>query len=146
MKFKLLLTSICFLLMGVLAPSVSSSAEELQEYTVQLSDEEFHKVIEESASEIFNTRYNSYAMNWTIKKNTRRTTSMFYMSSGTSIEIGVELSIWGKAGIIGFDGVARYVQGCSIYKSFDINTSQYYCVYIQNDNTVNMTSSGYYFK
>lgn len=146
MKLKLLLTSICFLLMGVLAPSVSSSAEELQEYTVQLSDEEFQKVIEESASELFNTRFTAYQMNWTIKKNTRRTTSMFYKPSGSSIDIGVDLSIWGKAGIIGFDGVARYVQGCEIYKTFAINTSQYYCVYIQNDNTVNMTSSGYYYK
>lgn len=146
MKTKVIITSICFLLLGLCIPKVTVSAEELQEYTEYLTEDEFRGIIEEAASQIFNNRSTVYNINWTIKKNTRRTTSMFYMSSGSVINVGVDLSITGKAGIIGADAVARYVQGTSLYKSFDISKSQVYCVYIQNDNSVNMTASGCYIK
>lgn len=146
MKTKVIITSICFLLMGMFIPKVPVSAEELQEYTEYLSEDEFRNVIEESAAEIFNTRATAYEMNWTIKKKTRRTSSMFYKPSGSAINIAVELSITGKAGIIGADSVIRYVQGTTLAKSFAINTSQYYCVFVQNDNNVSMTSTGHYYK
>lgn len=146
MKGKMLLAGICLVLCGLLVPHQTASAEELEEHTAYLTDDEFRYVIEESMEDIYNIMSDSYSMSWTIKKNRRRTTAFFVKYANSTISIGVELSMSGKAGIIGNDGIIRYVEGTSLYKSFAITTSQTYAVFIQNDHSTSMTSSGYYYR
>lgn len=149
MKRKLLLASICLVLCGLWGPNMSVLAEEteeLEEKTAYLTDTEFKYIIEESVEDLYNIMSSSYSMNWTIKKKTRKVTSFFTKYSGSTISIGVELSNTGKAGIIGADGVMRYVEGTSLYKSFSISQTQLYLVFVQNDNNSSITSTGYYYK
>ena len=149
MKRKLLFATICAMLCFLGVPAISASAdepEELEEHTAYLTDDEFKYVIEESMEEVYSIMSEKYSMSWTIKKNRRKTTAFFVKYADSTISIGVELSMSGKAGIIGTDGVVRYVEGTSLYKSFAITKSQTYAVFIQNDHNTSMTSSGYYYR
>lgn len=147
MKVKMLIASICIVLCGVLVPFFSvSAAEELEEKTAYITDEEFSDIIEEQVSNLVSTRAMSYSLNWRIPAKRRCVTGYFKMSEGSYVSVVTTLSKTAWAGIIKSTGEVRYVEGTKINKTFEIDEAGYYCVFIQNKNDKYITSKGYYFK
>lgn len=146
MKLKLLLAGACFALCCLFIPAATVSAEEMVEKTGHILEPEFAGLVEISMGSIIETRSTAYTIDWTVKKNVRKTTGYFKKSADTSINLGVDLSKSGKAGILDINGNVRYVEGKSIYYSFAITKSNYYAVFVQNPNSSSITASGYYVK
>lgn len=146
MKLKLILAGACFALCCLFVPAASVSAEELTEQTGHITDPEFAGMVEESMGSIIETMSTAYTINWTIKKKSRKYTGYFKKLNGSYIDLGVELSKTGRAGILDIDGNVRYLEGKSIYHSFAITEDDYYAVFIQNTSSSSMTASGYFVK
>lgn len=146
MKMKLLIAGICIALCGVLVPFAEVSAEESEIKTAHITDEEFKDILEEQISNLVSARSTSYSLDWKVPAKTRYVTGYFEKSKGSSIQIAVTLSKSARAGIINFDGTITYAEGTSITKSFKINKTGSYCVFIQNTNSTAITSKGYYAK
>lgn len=144
MKRKLLFLSLCFMLCGLLAPTLQASAEELEEKTAHITDPQFEGIVEEMMSNIVAARATAYTINWSIAKRTRCTTGFFSKAKDSYISIGFELSQYGSAGIIDSNGNMRYVEGTSLYHTFDISVPRNYCVFVYNPTSVRMTATGYY--
>lgn len=146
MKGKLFIASVCLVLCGLLTPAFQSSAEELVEQTGHITDPEFGGVIEEMMGSIIETRSTAYTIDWSVPGGRNYTTAFFEKKKDTSIGIGIELSKSGKAGIMDMDGNVRYVSGKSLYHTFDITKSYYYCVIVINPNDSKITAKGYFRK
>lgn len=147
MKVKMLIAGICIVLCGVMVPFLGvSAAEEQEEKTAYITDEEFNDIIEEQVSNLVNARVTSYSLNWRVPANRRCVTGYFKMSEDSSISVVTTLSKTGWAGIIKSTGEVRYVEAKKVNKTFEIDEAGYYCVFIQNKNDTYITSTGYYFK
>ena len=101
-------------------------------------------IVKNAVSNIFPAMANRYSINWTVKAQKNMNTAFFHMDSGTSIGVLIKLSKKAKAGIIGGDGLVRYVEGTEIIHSFSISKSQPYGFIILNNNDVAITATGYY--
>ena len=129
---------------GIMSFNTEVCAKELQEYTAHISDPEFQAIVEESMGEIISTRANSRSFSTRVIAGARYTSSYFEVSAGDYITVIATLSASGKVGIISSSGSVRYVQGTNINHAFKINTTDYYCVFIQNLNSTSITASGSY--
>lgn len=141
---KRFLCILLFLGFGVMSFGTEVCAEQLQEYTAHITDPEFQVMIEESMGEIISTRANSRSFSTKVAAGARYTSGYFHVSSGNSITVNATLSKSGKVGIISSSGTIRYVQGTSINHVFKINTTDYYCIFIQNLNSTAITATGSY--
>lgn len=147
MKKKLLFLGLCFVLCGMLAPTVKVSAQELEEYTGHITDPEFEEVLQEMVGNLYETMSTAYKVDWTVSKNSMGTTAYFKKSSGTSIAITLDLSGYGWAGIIDMDGKTRYVAGTTnLDHNFSITKTYYYSVFVLNKSGAKITAKGYYIK
>ncbi len=146
MKGKLFLAGVCFVLCGLFGPGFQSNAEELVEHTAHITDPEFEGILQEMVGSIIETRSTAYTIDWKVPSGRTYTTAYFEKKKGTSIGLGVELSRTGMAGIMDMDGNVRYVSGKSIYHTFDISKSYYYCVIVPNKTTTTITAKGYFVK
>ena len=146
MKGKLFFAGVCFVLCGLFASEFQSEAEELVEQTAHITDPEFEGVLEEMVGSIIETRSTAYVIDWSVPAGRIYTTAYFEKKKGTSIGIGIELSKTGKEGIMDMDGNVRYVSGKSLYHTFDITKSYYYCIIVPNQSTSTITAKGYYRK
>lgn len=146
MKMKSIVVSICMLLCAVMLPSFVASAEELEEQTVYLTDEEMEEIIVEEISNLVNARTSAYALNWTVPANTCYATSYFRKEAGTSVIVDIDISKSCKAGILNSDGVFRYVTGTTITHTFSITEGHNYKVFVQNENSSSVTAKGYYYR
>ncbi len=144
MKRFLCITLFFAFVFGVVSFNTEVRAQEMQEYTAHISDPEFQAIVEESMGEIINTRASSRSFSTKVVAGARYTSSYFEVSSGKYITIIATLSASGKVGIINSTGTVRYVQGTNINHSFKINTTDYYCVFIQNLNSTAITATGSY--
>lgn len=144
MKKVYLLMAFCLMLTGVFLMDAKVEAQEMQEYTAHISDPEFQGIIEESMSNIINERATLKTINWKVPAGRRYTTAYIGVSAGKYISINIQLSKSAKAGIIDADGYVRYVTGSLIQHSFAINTTNSYCVFVQNTNDEKITASGSY--
>lgn len=129
---------------GTVSFDTEARAQELQEYTAHISDPEFQAIVEESMGEIINTRASSRSFSTKVIAGARYTSAYFQVSSGKYITVIATLSLSGKVGIINSTGTIRYVQGTNINHAFKINTTDYYCVFIQNLNSTAITAAGSY--
>ena len=146
MKMKSIIVGICMMLCAVVIPSFISSAEELEEQTVYLTDAEMKEIIEQEISNLVNSRTTAYALNWTVPANTRYGTSYFRKTAGTTVIITAKLSKSCKVGVLNDDGLLRYVTGTTISHTFSITEANDYKVFVQNDNSSSVTVSGYYYR
>ena len=146
MNMKSFIVSICMMLCVIMLPSFVTSAEELEEQTVYLTDEEMEEIIVEEISNLVNARTSAYALNWTVPANARYATSYFRKEAGTSVMLDIDISKSCRAGILNSDGVFRYVTGTTITHTFSITESHNYKVYVQNDNSSSVTAKGYYYR
>ncbi len=135
MKVKLLIAGICMVLCGMLVPFAEVSAEESEIKTAQLTDEEFRDILEVQISSLVSTRATSYSLDWKVPAKTRYVTGYFEKSKDSTVQIVVNLSKSGRAGILRFNGTAYYSEGKSISTSFKIPATDSYCVFIQNTNS-----------
>lgn len=85
---------------------------------------------------------------WEIETGHSATSTIFYASSGNSINVVVNIDPTDttiRVGIVQPDGVRRYVEGdTTVGHSFALTQSGNYRVYIQNDSGVTVTVSGSY--
>ncbi len=139
--FILLFVAVAF---GVMSSSTEVCAQELQEYTAHISDPEFRAIVEASMGEIISTRASSRSFDTKVVAGARYTSAYFQVSSGKHISVAATLSLSGRVGIINSTGTVRYVQGTNINHVFNINTTDYYCVFIQNLNSTAITAKGSY--
>lgn len=146
MKMKSVVVSICMLLCAVMLPSFVTSAEELEEQTIYLTDEEMEEIIVEEISNLVNARTSAYALNWTVPANARYATSYFRKEAGTSVIVDIDISKSCKAGILNSDGVFRYVTGTTITHTFSITEGHNYKVFVKNENSSSVTAKGYYYR
>ena len=85
---------------------------------------------------------------WEIETGHSATSTIFYASSGNSINVSVVIAPADntvRVGIVQPDGVRRYVEGdTTVGHSFALTQSGNYKVYIQNDSGVTVTVVGSY--
>ena len=146
MKKKSIVVSICIMMCAMMLPSFVTSAEELEEQTVYLTDAEMEEILEEEISNLVNARLTAYVLNWTVPANTCYGTSYFRKAAGTSVIVDIDISKSCKAGILNSDGVFRYVTGTTITHTFSITEGHNYKVNVQNDNSSSITAKGYYYR
>ena len=146
MKKKSIVVSICIMMCAMMLPSFVTSAEELEEQTIYLTDAEMEEILEEEISNLVNARLTAYVLNWTVPANTCYGTSYFRKAAGTSVMVDVDTSKTCKVGILDDDGVLRYVAGTSVTHTFSITKTNDYKVVVQNDNSSSATAKGYYYR
>lgn len=146
MKAKLLLAGICMMLCGIVMPSVTVSAQEMEERTGYITDEEFRGILEEEISNLISARASAYPVNWEVPGKTRYATPYFYQEEGSKVIVNVELSKSCMVGLLGFSGVVRYVEGETVSHTFKDIEKGYYKFFVHNKNKGSVTVKGYYYR
>ena len=146
MKVKLFFAGICMMLCGIVMPSAMVSAEELEEKTGYITDEEFQGVLEEEISNLVSTFASRYPIDWEVPKDTRYATAYFHQDEGTSVVISFELSKSCMVGIVGLSGEVRYVEGKSVDHTFKNITKGSYKVFVHNKTSSSVTVKGSYYR
>lgn len=144
MKGKLLLAGICMVLCAVFIPAVNASAAEQEEKVAHITDEEFQGMEVQTIISPITVYATQYGLNWTVPKNTMYATDYFSKSKGSYIKISVTLTKSCDVGIMSYKGGLRYLTGTSINHTFNITETDKYKVFIRNNNSSSVTSSGYY--
>lgn len=144
MKSKLLLAGICMMLCAVFVPAVNVSAAEQEEKVAHITDEEFQGIEIQTITSPIAVYATQYGLNWTVPKNIMYATDYFSKSKGSSINISVTLTKSCDVGIMSYEGGLRYLTGTSINHTFNITKTDKYKVFIRNNNSSSVTSSGYY--
>lgn len=152
MKKLLIIASLCFMLGAAVVPAQVVSAEENTEGTEvrtgHITDPEFRNVAWDMMGSILDNQmelqFVTRDIDWTVKKNSLKTTAYFFKSKGTSVAIDIHTSASAWGGIIDYDGNVTYVTGKHLQYSFTIPKNNDYCVFVQNNNSSKITAKGSY--
>lgn len=146
MKVKLLFAAICMMLCGIVVPCTLVSAQEMEEKTGYITDEEFRVILEEEISNLVTARMSAYPIDWEVPGETRYATPYFHQEEGSKFAVNAELSKSCMVGLIGLSGVVRYVEGKTVSHTFKNIEKGYYKFFVHNKNTGKVTVKGYYYR
>lgn len=154
MKKLFIIASLCLMFGAALMPAQTVSAQEITEEPVvktgHITDPEFQDIAWEMMGDIVNSRIALYSfdypIDWTVKAKSLKTTAYFNKSKGSFIAIDITTSATAWGGIIDYDGKVTYVEGKKLKTTFLIEKSNYYCVFVQNNNSTKITAKGTYTK